>query len=75
MQMLSDMMDNGWGVGKSSNIFNTASTCQQIVWKCFSFMKIDRGYGTEYEGAIPAAIHYIITRGNKLEAIKLAFLR
>lgn len=38
-------------------------------------MKIDRGYGTEYEGAIPAAIHYLISKGNKFEAIKLMFLR
>lgn len=38
-------------------------------------MKIDRAYGTEYEGAIPAAIHMIITRGDKLEAVQQAFFR
>ncbi|CAL5970086.1 Sec61_alpha family protein [Hexamita inflata] len=75
MQTLDEMLENGWGVGQGSSLFNTASTCMQIVWKCLSFMKIDRGYGTEFEGAIPAAFHYIFTRESKLEAIKLAFIR
>lgn len=38
-------------------------------------MKVDRGYGSEYEGAIPAAFHYIFTRESKLDGISLALLR
>lgn len=75
MQTLDGMLDNGWGVGQGASLFSTASTCIQIVWKSLSFMKIDRAYGTEYEGAIPAAIHMIITRGDKFEAIQQAFFR
>lgn len=75
MQTLDEMMDNGWGVGQGSQLFTTASTCMQIIWKCLSFMKVDRGYGTEYEGAIPAFFHYIITRQSKFEAIKLSLFR
>jgi len=75
MQTLDNMLDNGWGVGQGASLFNTASTCMQIFWKCFSFIKIDRSYGTEFEGAIPAAVHMIITHENKLEAVQEAFFR
>ena len=64
--MLDHMMEAGWGIGSGASLFTTASTCEQIMWKMFSFMKIDRGYGTEIEGAIPAAIYMIINRGDKL---------
>ncbi|KAH0574654.1 Sec61 alpha family protein [Spironucleus salmonicida] len=75
LQMLDHMMEQGWGVGSGQSLFTTAQTCESIIWKTFSFMKIDRGYGTEIEGAIPAAIYMIVNRGNKLEAVKLAFIR
>lgn len=75
MQVLDQMLDNGWGLGQGSSLFSTANTCINVVWKMLSFMKIDRGYGSEYEGAIPAAFHYIITRESKWEGIKLALLR
>lgn len=69
------MLESGWGVGSGQSLFQTASTCVQIVWGCFSFMKVDRGYGTEYEGAVVAAVHYLIARPNKLNALKLALFR
>ncbi|EFO62905.1 Sec61-alpha [Giardia lamblia P15] len=75
VQVLDEMLENGWGIGSGISLFTTANVCENIIWKSFSFFRIDRGNGKEFEGAVLAAVHYMFTQPNKLKAIKLAFFR
>lgn len=75
VQTLDQMLESGWGVGSGVSLFTTANVCEAVLWKSFSFLKIDRGYGDEYEGAIVAMFHYLFTLPNKLTALKLALFR
>ena len=45
------------------------------MWKAFSPTTINTGRGTEFEGAIIALFHLLITRSDKIRALKEAFYR
>merc|ERR1711934_1238737 len=49
--------------------------CENIIWKAFSPTTINTGRGTEFEGAVIALFHLMITRNNKVAALKEAFYR
>merc|ERR1711968_284417 len=44
-------------------------------WKAFSPTTINTGRGTEFEGALIAFFHLLITRSDKIRALKEAFYR
>lgn len=46
-----------------------------IVWKAFSPITINYGRGTEFEGAVIAFFHLLVTRSNKFSALYEAFFR
>merc|ERR1712093_681579 len=46
-----------------------------IIWKAFSPTTINTGKGTEFEGAIIALFHLIVSRTDKVLALKEAFYR
>lgn len=48
---------------------------ENIVWKAFSPTTINAGRGAEFEGAIIALFHLLITRTDKVRALKEAFYR
>jgi len=75
VQMLDQMLENGWGVGSGMSLFTTVNVCENIMWRSFSFISVTSGDEKRYEGAVVAAIHYLFTRRNKLEALRLAFFR
>ena len=45
------------------------------MWKAFSPTTVNNGRGTEFEGAIIALFHLLITRTDKVRALKEAFYR
>ena len=45
------------------------------MWKAFSPTTINTGRGTEFEGALVAFFHLVVTRNDKLKALKEAFYR
>merc|ERR1711907_364579 len=49
--------------------------CENIIWKAFSPTTINTGRGTEFDGAIIALFHLLVTRGDKVRALKEAFYR
>merc|ERR1712157_259016 len=49
--------------------------CESIVWKAFSPTTLNIGRGTEFEGAVIALFHLLITRPDKIRALKEAFYR
>ena len=56
-------------------MFIATNICETIVWKAFSPTTINTGRGTEFEGAIIALFHLLITRNDKVRALKEALYR
>lgn len=72
---LDEMIQKGWGIGSGTSLFLATNICETIFWKSFSPVTIKTEHGIEFEGAIIALIHFLITKSNKLSALKLAFFR
>jgi protein transport protein SEC61 subunit alpha len=56
-------------------LYIATNICENIVWKCFSPTTLSTGKGTEFEGAIVALFHLLITKTDKLAAVREAFYR
>merc|ERR1711907_329947 len=65
----------GYGLGSGISLFIATNICETIVWKAFSPTTINTGRGTEFEGAVIALFHLLITRSDKIRALKEAFYR
>ncbi|KAF3609025.1 hypothetical protein DY000_02047344 [Brassica cretica] len=68
------------GVGNSILIilqlfFAATNICESIIWKSFSPTTINTGRGAEFEGAVIALFHMLITKSNKVAALRQAFYR
>jgi protein transport protein SEC61 subunit alpha len=73
--LLDEMLQNGYGMGSGISLFIATNICENIVWKAFSPTTINTGRGTEFEGAVIALFHLLITRSDKVRALKEAFYR
>ena len=63
--ILDELLQKGYGLGSGISLFIATNICETIVWKAFSPTTINTGKGTEFEGAIIALFHLLITRNNK----------
>jgi len=73
--ILDELLQKGYGLGSGISLFIATNICENIVWKAFSPTTINTGRGTEFEGAIIALFHLLITRSDKVRALKEAFYR
>jgi len=73
--MLDEVMSKGYGFGSGISLFIATNICENILWRAFSPMSIETDQGTEYEGALIALFHLLITRDNKIGALQQAFYR
>jgi len=73
--ILDELLQKGYGLGSGISLFIATNICESIIWKAFSPTTINTGRGTEFEGAMIALIHLLITRQSKLRAIREAFYR
>jgi len=73
--MLDELLQKGYGLGSGISLFIATNICENIVWKAFSPTTINTGRGTEFEGAIIALFHLLVTRTDKVKALKEAFYR
>ena len=73
--LLDELCQNGYGIGSGISLFICTNVSEQIVWRLFSFNHYSFGRGTEYEGAVVALFHLLITRKNKLRALREAVFR
>lgn len=73
--LLDELLQKGYGVGSGISLFIATNICESIVWKSFSPITVNQGRGTEFEGAIIALFHLLITRTDKVRALKEAFYR
>jgi len=73
--VLDELLQKGYGLGSGISLFIATNICETIVWKSFSPTTINTGRGTEFEGALVAFFHLVLTRSNKWTALKEAFYR
>eukprot|EP00761_Pharyngomonas_kirbyi_P008410 gb/GECH01008421.1/.p1 GENE.gb/GECH01008421.1/~~gb/GECH01008421.1/.p1 ORF type:complete len:478 (+),score=77.83 gb/GECH01008421.1/:1-1434(+) len=73
--LLDELLQKGYGLGSGISLFIATNICDSIVWRAFSPTTIQTVRGTEFEGAIIALFHLLITRGDKVRALKEAFYR
>merc|ERR1740138_395895 len=73
--VLDELLQKGYGFGSGISLFIATNICENIVWKSFSPFTINTGRGAEFEGAIIALFHLLITRSDKIRALKEAFYR
>jgi len=73
--ILDELLQKGYGLGSGISLFIATNICENIMWKAFSPSTINTGRGTEFEGAVIALFHLLITRTDKVRALKEAFYR
>lgn len=73
--LLDEVLQKGYGLGSGISLFIATNVCETIVWKTFSPTTYKTGKGTEFEGAIVALFHLLLTRSDKTRALKEAFYR
>merc|ERR1712070_1100423 len=73
--ILDELLQKGYGLGSGISLFIATNICETIIWKAFSPTTINTGRGTEFEGAVIALFHLLITRSDKVRALKEAFNR
>jgi len=73
--ILDELLQKGYGLGSGISLFIATNICETIIWKAFSPTTINTGRGTEFEGAIIALFHLLITRNDKIRAIREALYR
>merc|ERR1712134_23988 len=56
-------------------LFIATNICENVIWKAFSPTTINTGKGTEFEGAVVAFFHLMMTRSDKARALAEALYR
>ncbi|CAN6297677.1 unnamed protein product [Urochloa humidicola] len=70
---LDELLQKGYGLGSGISLFIATNICENIIWKAFSPTTINSGRGAEFEGAVIALFHLLITRTDKVRALREAF--
>jgi protein transport protein SEC61 subunit alpha len=73
--LLDELLQKGYGLGSGISLFIATNICESILWKCFSPITIRTEQGAEFEGAIIALFHFLLTKQNKMYALQQAFYR
>ncbi|XP_023644087.1 protein transport protein Sec61 subunit alpha isoform X2 [Capsella rubella] len=72
---LDELLQKGYGLGSGISLFIATNICESVVWKAFSPTTINSGRGAQFEGAVIALFHLLITRTDKVSALREAFYR
>jgi len=73
--LLDELLSKDYGIGSGISLFIACNICETIIWKSFSPTTMNTGRGTEFEGAVLALFHLLITKPDKVRALKEAFYR
>ncbi|KAG2220246.1 hypothetical protein INT45_008787 [Circinella minor] len=73
--LLDELLQKGYGLGSGINLFIATNICETIFWKALSPTTINTGRGDEFEGALIALVHLVMSRKDKTRALKEAFYR
>merc|ERR1711939_723484 len=63
---LDELLQKGYGLGSGISLFIATNICETIIWKSFSPTTVNTGRGTEFEGALIALFHLLITKSDKV---------
>jgi protein transport protein SEC61 subunit alpha len=69
--LLDELLQKGYGIGSGISLFIATNVCETIVWKTLSPTTVSVGNGTEFEGALLAFFHLLVTRADKGRALRL----
>ena len=72
---MDELLQKGYGLGFGISLFIATNICESIIWKAFSPTTFNIGRGAEFEGAVIALFHLLITRTDKVRALRKAFYR
>merc|ERR1712195_464073 len=75
VSLLDELLQKGYGLGNGISLFIATNICEIILWKSFSPITIKTEQDTEFEGAIIALFHSLLTKSNKVLALQHAFYR
>eukprot|EP01127_Copromyxa_protea_P006916 TRINITY_DN16852_c0_g1_i1.p2 TRINITY_DN16852_c0_g1~~TRINITY_DN16852_c0_g1_i1.p2 ORF type:complete len:477 (+),score=110.31 TRINITY_DN16852_c0_g1_i1:33-1463(+) len=70
-----ELLQKGYGLGSGISLFIATNICETIIWKSFSPTSIQTASGVQYEGALIALVHLLVTRTDKVRALREAFYR
>ncbi|KAG1341923.1 protein transport protein Sec61 subunit alpha [Cocos nucifera] len=70
---LDELLQKGYGLGSDISLFIATNICENIIWKAFSPTTINSGRGAEFEGAVIALFHLLITRSDTVRALHEVF--
>merc|ERR1712157_55731 len=73
--ILDELLQKGYGMGSGISLFIATNICESIIWKAFSPTTMNTGKGTEFEGAVIALFHMLISKSDKILALREAFYR
>lgn len=73
--LLDELLQKGYGLGSGISLFIATGICESIVWKAFSPTTINTGRGPEFEGAVIALFHLLLTWPDKQRALREAFCK
>jgi len=73
--LLDELLQKGYGLGSGISLFIATNICENILWKSFSPITIRTDQGTEFEGAVIALFHFLLTKSNKVYGLQYAFYR
>jgi len=73
--ILDEILSHKYGLISGISLFVATNISENFFWKCFSPFTITNQRGIEYEGAVIAFFHFLITKKNKYKALSLAFFR
>jgi len=68
-------LQKGYGRGSGITLFMSTNIGESSMWKALAPTTINSGRGTEFEGALIALVHLLLTRSDKLRALREAFYR
>jgi len=72
---LDELLQKGHGLGSGISLFIATNVCETIIWKSFSPTTVNMGHGMEFEGALIALFHLLVTKQDKVRALQEAFYR
>jgi len=70
-----ELLQKGYGLGSGISLFIATNICESIIWRSFSPTTIQTPSGTQVEGAVFALFHLLISRNDKVRALREAFYR
>lgn len=73
--LLDELLQKGYGLGSGISLFIATNICETIVWSSVSPLTVNIGRGVEFEGAIIAFFHLLLTRSDKIRALREALFR